>query len=99
MKVLKVCKGRGGCGKKPAIWIDGGMHAREWISPASVTYIVKKLIDDDKSKFTNRHLVENLDWYFLAVANPDGYEWSRTEDRLWRKNRLEIFLSGKLIFN
>ena len=89
MKVLKVCKGRGGCGKKPAIWIDGGMHAREWISPASVTYIVKKLLDDDKSKFTNRNLVENLDWYFLAVANPDGYKWSRTEDRLWRKNRLE----------
>ena len=85
MKVIKVCKG--GCGKKPAMWIDGGMHAREWISPASVTYILKKLLDDDKSKFTNRNLVENLDWYVLAVANPDGYEWSRTEDRLWRKNR------------
>ena len=97
MKVLKVCKGRAGCGKKPAIWIDGGMHAREWISPASVTYIVKKLLDDDKSKFTNRNLVENLDWYFLAVANPDGYEWSRTEDRLWRKNRLENILCRKLL--
>ena len=73
------------------MWIDGGMHAREWISPASVTYILKKLLDEDKSKFTNRHLVENLDWYVLAVANPDGYEWSRTEDRLWRKNRLNFF--------
>ena len=50
-------------------------------------YVPAQLLDDDKSKFSNRHLVEKLDWYILPVANPDGYEWSRTEDRLWRKNR------------
>ena len=26
LQVLQVC--RGGCGNKPAIWIDGGIHAR-----------------------------------------------------------------------
>ena len=36
MKVIKVCKG--GCGKKPAMWIDGGMHAREWITPATAIF-------------------------------------------------------------
>ena len=25
------------------IWIDGGMHAREWISPASVVYIIDQV--------------------------------------------------------
>ena len=24
---------------------------------------------------------------FVALANPDGYEYSRTKNRLWRKNR------------
>ncbi len=30
-----------------------------------------------------------IDWYFLPVLNPDGYEYTRNEanDRLWRKTR------------
>ena len=32
-------------------------------------------------------LVDNVDWYFLPVFNPDGYVYSWTKDRLWRKNR------------
>lgn len=30
----------------PGIWIDGGMHAREWVSPATVTYIANQVIED-----------------------------------------------------
>lgn len=60
-QVLRISKGEPGV---PAIWIDGGIHAREWISPASVTYIIN-------------HLVENsdeleADYYILPVVNPDG---------------------------
>ena len=67
MKVLKICKDA--CGHKPAIWIDGGIHAREWISPATVTYMIKKLLEE---KITNPDLIDKLDWYFLPVLNPDG---------------------------
>ena len=35
--VLKVCAG--GCGARPGFWGDGGIHGREWISPAAVSYL------------------------------------------------------------
>ena len=57
MKILIVC--RGGCGDKPAMWVDGGIHAREWISPAVATYMMMELVEND-----NEHpdMTEDLDW-------------------------------------
>lgn len=73
----------GNSGNK-AIWIDGGIHAREWISPASVTYVVNDLVEnwDNQPDY-----IKNVNWYVLPVHNPDGYEYTRNTDRLWRKNR------------
>lgn len=59
--------------QKPVILIDGGIHAREWISPATVTYIIYQLVENS----TNRQFLDEVDWYILPVLNPDGYEFSR----------------------
>jgi len=80
MIVLKVC--RGGCGNKPAMWIDSGIHAREWISPATGTWMLHELVENDAA---HPDLTEKLDWYFLPSHNPDGYRKSRNDDRMWRK--------------
>lgn len=82
MRVVKVC--RGGCGDKKAVWIDGGIHAREWVSPAAVTWMLMELVENDAA---HADLTEGLDWYFLASANPDGYAFSRDHNRMWRKTR------------
>ncbi|XP_047027563.1 carboxypeptidase B [Helicoverpa zea] len=68
---------------KPVIFIDGGIHAREWISPPSVTWAIHKLVED----VTENDLLEKFDWILLPVVNPDGYKYTFTNERFWRKTR------------
>jgi murein tripeptide amidase MpaA len=65
------------------MYIQGGTHAREWVSPATVTYFANELTSNPD--FAD--LTDSLDWYFVFVHNPDGYEFSRSDDRMWRKTR------------
>lgn len=81
LKVLKISNGNPG---NKGVWVDGGIHAREWISPASVTYMIHNIVENYETESED---VKNMDLYFIPVANPDGYEYSFTNDRLWRKNR------------
>jgi carboxypeptidase A4 len=67
-----------------------GIHAREWISPASVTYIIKELVENRQ----NNLWADKMDFYVVPVLNPDGYEYTHTNDRLWRKNRRNPQLGG-----
>ncbi|KAK3912817.1 Carboxypeptidase B [Frankliniella fusca] len=69
---------------RPAVWIDAGIHAREWIAPATALYIIHQLVEN--ATFT-AGLTRDVDWHVLPLMNPDGYEYSHTTDRLWRKTR------------
>lgn len=71
--------------KRPAIFIEGGIHAREWISPALVTYLINELLTSDNA--STRAVAEAYDWYIVPSVNPDGYAYSHTTDRMWRKTR------------
>jgi len=80
--LLKICAHRK-CGKRPAIWIDGGIHGREWISPAAVSFLANELVVWNKD---NKYVTKIFDWYILTVANPDGYARTFSGYREWRKN-------------
>ena len=84
MRILKICRG-GTCGQKPAMWIDAGIHSREWVTSSTATYIMNELVENGE-KYP-LEIIDQLDWYILPVLNPDGYEYSRTSDRMWRKSR------------
>jgi len=60
----------------PGIFIEGGIHAREWISPATVMYILHQLLISNNPEV--RALAESHDWYIFPLFNPDGYVYTHT---------------------
>ena len=71
LKVIKISSPPAKGIVRPAIWIDGGIHAREWISPSSVQYLIHELVENyDKIKI--REIVDRFDIYVLPIMNPDG---------------------------
>jgi murein tripeptide amidase MpaA len=73
---------------KNSAWFDGGIHAREWISPATVLYMLYSLCENYTARVPDVvTLVDNLNIYVLPVFNPDGYDYTFSGDRMWRKTR------------
>ncbi|XP_028834692.1 carboxypeptidase O [Denticeps clupeoides] len=75
--------------KKKAVWMDCGIHAREWISPAFCQYFVKEILLTYKTDTKVEEMLKNLDFYITPVLNVDGYiySWKNSSTRLWRKSR------------
>ncbi|EPE09682.1 zinc carboxypeptidase [Ophiostoma piceae UAMH 11346] len=73
--------------KKKTILITGGLHAREWISSSSVSYVAWAIINGYGNTNMITKLVDNFDIIFVPVVNPDGYQYTWETDRLWRKTR------------
>uniref|UniRef100_A0A8C5M8M7 Carboxypeptidase B n=1 Tax=Leptobrachium leishanense TaxID=445787 RepID=A0A8C5M8M7_9ANUR len=82
--LLKV--GRSGSNKK-AVFIDCGFHAREWVSPAFCQWFVKESVENYGSDAVLTNLLNNLDFYVLPVLNVDGYVFTWSSNRMWRKTR------------
>ena len=71
IKVIKIRQPSSNGQVKPAIWIDGGIHAREWISHSSVEYFVYQLVEKLNLP-QNKRIVDNFDIYVAPILNPDG---------------------------
>ncbi|ROL50020.1 Carboxypeptidase B2 [Anabarilius grahami] len=72
---------------KRAMWMDCGIHAREWIAPAFCMWFVKYALAFYNRNTEITEMLNNMDIYILTVMNPDGYKYTWTTDRMWRKNR------------
>ncbi|XP_071895247.1 carboxypeptidase A2 isoform X1 [Anas platyrhynchos] len=84
---LYVLKFSTGGSNRPAIWLDAGIHSREWVTQASAMWIAKKLASDYGNDPSITSLLDKMDVFLLPVTNPDGYEFTHTTNRMWRKTR------------
>ncbi|XP_043463180.1 zinc carboxypeptidase-like isoform X2 [Leptopilina heterotoma] len=71
--------------ENPGIFIEAGIHAREWITPATALYLINQLLNSKENSI--RQLAENYNWYIFPSFNPDGYVYTHNKNRLWRKTR------------
>ncbi|KAG7456104.1 hypothetical protein MATL_G00248210 [Megalops atlanticus] len=76
--------------KRPAIWIDAGIHSREWVSQATAVWTANKIATDYGRDASLTSLLNNMDIYLMIVTNPDGYVFTHTGNRMWRKTRSRI---------
>jgi carboxypeptidase T len=64
----------------------GCHHAREWISVEVPYLLAEHLVTNATTSPVQQWLHQGEIWV-APMVNPDGHEYTRTHERLWRKNR------------
>eukprot|EP00057_Strongylocentrotus_purpuratus_P008824 XP_011663298.1 PREDICTED: carboxypeptidase B [Strongylocentrotus purpuratus] len=72
---------------KPVVWLEGGIHSREWVSPAAMMYMTNMLVEGYGNDADVTAMLDTVDFYMVINYNPDGYEYTWSNDRMWRKTR------------
>ena len=72
---------------KPSVLYNAAQHAREWISPMVAMYTADQLLAAYGNDPAITDLIDRTEILIVPVSNPDGYVYSWTTNRYWRKNR------------
>lgn len=79
-------KGHGKHGKKARVLFLATHHAREWVATQTAMRLIDYLVENYGSFQRVTDLLNTVEVWIIPVANPDGYEYTFTHERLWRKN-------------
>ncbi|XP_045421448.1 carboxypeptidase A5 isoform X2 [Lemur catta] len=84
---ILVLKFSTGGSQRPAIWIDAGIHSREWITHATGIWTAKKIVSEYGKDPVLTDILKAMDIFIELVTNPDGFAFTHSMNRLWRKNK------------
>ncbi|KAF3819352.1 hypothetical protein GH733_013502 [Mirounga leonina] len=84
---ILVLKFSTGGSQRRAIWIDTGIHSREWITHATGIWTAKKIVSEYGKDSTLTNILNAMDIFMEIVTNPDGFAFTHSMNRLWRKNK------------
>ncbi|XP_051468757.1 carboxypeptidase A1-like [Apus apus] len=84
---LYVLKFSTGGSNRPAIWLDTGIHSREWVTQATGIWTANKIAEEYGRDPSVTAILDSMDIFFEIIANPDGFAFTHSSNRLWRKTR------------
>jgi hypothetical protein len=74
------------CPQKPEVLIIATHHAREWAATQTALRLINYLTSNYGNNARVTKLLDTTSVWIMPVGNPDGYEYTFTTERLWRKN-------------
>lgn len=73
--------------RKPVVVLNSLQHAREWITVTSNLYMTTELLSKYNTDAAAKSILDEYELVIIPISNPDGYNHTWTNNRLWRKNR------------
>jgi hypothetical protein len=86
-------------GDKPQVLFVATHHAREWVATEMAMRLIKYLTANYGSDARVTELLDNVEVWIMPVGNPDGYQYTFTNERLWRKNLRDNDGDGQITGN
>lgn len=85
---------------RPAVLYFSLQHAREWITGEMNRRLLRYLLDEyTAGNTTIQSLLQTNEVWFVLTMNPDGYQYTFDEERLWRKNVRDNDGDNAITFN
>ncbi|XP_005235383.2 carboxypeptidase A1-like [Falco biarmicus] len=84
---LYVLKFSTGGSNRPAIWLDTGIHSREWVTQATGIWTANKIAEEYGQDPSVTAILDSMDIFFEIITNPDGFAFTHSSNRMWRKTR------------
>lgn len=72
---------------KMGLVLTGCHHAREWMTVEAPLKLAHSLLDNVATDEVKQNRLKNSEIWIVPCVNPDGFEYSRDVDNMWRKNR------------